>query len=560
MKKWVLISLAAVFFLAILMRLYPLTQFAIWGSDSGEYYSIIGQLTKDGYIKTDYNGWGFAYPYFPGMFHLSGSISHLLGISNLSAMILFIPFTASFSVLLVFFLAKMIFKSNEAGILGGAFLAVAMPHVFTTSHPMPGSLGDLFLILALLLFFGSLKNKKFLPLLILASFALIVTHHLSSYFFFIMGLGGLFVLELLKNEDSKRANYLWGFLFFFLTILILFWSMAAQPFYESVVSDAFALPVWVILSLGYVLLIAAFFIVRIRRQGKWNYEPRFPKPRIQVLKYLALLFVLFLILTLVTLNAVPGTNIDLKPTTILLFAPFLALAAFGSVGPGYVRFFKNGIMVYGWILALFLSLLIGVITSNRVLLPYRHPEYLMIPLVLFFGIGIVMVFNVLGGKKIGVRALLLTVIITLLILSTASAYPGKDIMGGFQEGTSQEDLQGVIWAGESLEADSTVASDHRMSSMIFGFSNLNATWDSAEQTLHGEKYSDFSDELEEIDIPSGKKPINYVLLDDDIKEGAALLQWENARPLSQNAQDKFQRWPFVKLYEANGVEIYGIVR
>lgn len=560
MKKWVLISLAAIFFLAIFMRLYPLTQFAVWGSDSGEYYSIIGQLTRDGYVKTEYNGWGFAYPYFPGMFHLSGSISHLLGISNLSAMILFIPFAASFSVLLVFFLARMIFKSSEAGILGAAFMAVAMPHVFTTSHPMPGSLGDLFLILGLLLFFGSLKNKKFLPLLILVSFALIVTHHLSSYFFFIMGLGGLFVSELLKNEESKGAKYLWGFLFFFLTAMILFWSLAAQPFYESVVSDAFDFPVWAILSLGYVFLIAAYLIVRIRRRGKWSYEPNFPEPKIQVMKYLALLIVLFLILALVTLNAVLGTDIDLKPQTVLLFAPFLALVAFGSVGPGYLRFYKNGVMVYGWILALFLSLLIGVVTSNRVLLPYRHPEYLMIPLVLFFGIGIVMVLGIYGQRKIGVRALLISAIITLLLLSTFSAYPGKEIMGGFQEGTSIADMQGVIWAGESLEADSTVASDHRMSSMLFGFAGLNATWDSAEQTLHGETYSDFRDELEGIDIPSGKKPINYVLLDDDIKEGVALLQWENAQPLSQGAQDKFQRWPFVKLYEANGVKIYGIVK
>jgi 4-amino-4-deoxy-L-arabinose transferase-like glycosyltransferase len=560
MKKWVLISLAAVFFLAILMRLYPLTQFAIWGSDSGEYYSIIGQLTKDGYISTDYNGWGFAYPYFPGMFHLSGSISHLFGISPLNAMILFVPFAASFSVLLVFFLARLIFKSSEAGILGAAFLAVAMPHVFSTSHPMPGSLGDLFLILALLLFFGSFKNKKILPLLILTSFALIVTHHLSSYFFFIMGLGGLFVSELLKNEESKNAKYLWGFLFFFLTAMILFWRFAAQPFYDRVVVDAFDFPIWVVLSLGYAFLIAAFFIIKIRRRGKWNYEPKFPKPRIQVMKYLALLIVLFLILALVTFSVIPGTDIDLEPQTVLLFAPFLALVAFGSVGPGYLRFHKNGVMVYGWILALFLSLLIGVVTSNRVLLPYRHPEYLMIPLVLFFGIGIVMVLGVFGGRKIGVRAVLICAIIILLILSAFSAYPGKEIMGGFQEGTSVEDMQGVIWAGESLEAGSTVASDHRMSSMVFGFSGLNATWDAAEQTLHGETYFDFRDELDEIDIPSGKKPINYVLLDDDIKEGAALLQRENARPLSQEAQDKFQRWPFVKLYEANGVEIYGIVR
>ena len=223
MKKWVMISLIVVFFLAIFMRLYPLGQYEIWGSDTGEYFRITNQLTDDGYVDTEYDGWGFGYPYFPGMFHLSGSISLVSGINNLNSMIFFIPIASAFSVLLIFILAKMLFKNNEAGIIAGAFIAVTMPHVLATSHPMPGSLGDLFLILSLLLFIGSFQNKKFLPLLVLSSMALIFTHHLSSYFFFIMGLGGLFVAEILRKESHNNAKYLWAFLFFFLSILIVFW-------------------------------------------------------------------------------------------------------------------------------------------------------------------------------------------------------------------------------------------------------------------------------------------------------------------------------------------------
>jgi hypothetical protein len=147
----------------------------------------------------------------------------------------------------------------------------------------------------------------------------------------------------------------------------------------------------------------------------------------------------------------------------------------------------------------------------------------------------------------------------LIAISALSAYPPKDIMGGFSEGTSEADIQGVLWARDSLEPGATVASDHRMSSMIFGFGGFNATWDEADGTLHGESYGEFRDELESIDIPSGNKQINYVFLDDDIKEGAALLQWENAEPMSMKARDKFHNWPFVKLYEANGVEVFGLV-
>jgi hypothetical protein len=30
--------------------------------------------------------------------------------------------------------------------------------------------------------------------------------------------------------------------------------------------------------------------------------------------------------------------------------------------------------------------------------------------------------------------------------------------------------------------------------------------------------------------------------------------------MSQEAQDKFEKYPFIKLYEANGVEVYGMVK
>jgi 4-amino-4-deoxy-L-arabinose transferase-like glycosyltransferase len=86
MKKWVIISLAVIFFVAIFMRLLPLTQYAVWGSDTGEYYYLTNKLSENGHISTQYNGWGFGYPYFPGMFYLAGSLSFLLGVDNLKAM------------------------------------------------------------------------------------------------------------------------------------------------------------------------------------------------------------------------------------------------------------------------------------------------------------------------------------------------------------------------------------------------------------------------------------------------------------------------------------------
>jgi hypothetical protein len=206
-----------------------------------------------------------------------------------------------------------------------------------------------------------------------------------------------------------------------------------------------------------------------------------------------------------------------------------------------------------------LSLLIGILTSSKVLLVYRHPQYIMLPVALLLGLGVVMIFRIINSHERDFKkAVIIGSIVILLGLAALSAYPPKALMGGFQEGTSADDMQGVAWAKYSLEGGATVATDHRMSSMLFGFGNINATWDSAFNTLHSSSYEESKDEIQNVSTPSGKKSINYVLLDEDIKEGVALLQWENAEPMSKEAQNKFKLAPFIKLYESNGVQIYGI--
>ena len=559
MKKWVLLSLLAIFFVAIFIRLIPLTQYEIWGSDTGEYFRITNQLSSNGYVSTDYEGWGFGYPYFPGMYYLSCAVHFLSGMDIFYSLIIMIPLYAAFSVLVVFFIAKILFKSNGVGLLASAFVAVAMPHVFPTSHPMPGSLGDVLFLFSILLLILSYKNDKFIPLLILSALALTITHHLSSYFLFISIFGGLFLKEMLRHEDKKDTRLYWAFLIFFLTILILYWTIIATPFADRVVSSAFDFPSWAIFCFGYVAILIAYIIIKLRRRINWIYEPKYPKPSAQFAKYLTWVFVLFLVLIIGTVASILGTDIRLNPETLLLFSPFIILASLGSIGPGYSRFFENGMIIYGWILAIFLSIFIGIATSNHVLLPYRHPQYMMAPLALLMAIGVVKVFKAMCDEKGLKKRLVVGLIIVLLGLSALSSYPPKEMMGGFQEGTSEADMQAVLWARENLTKGATVASDHRMSSMLFGFAGLNATWDEADKTLHASSYNESKDEIDNINIPSGEKSIDYILLDDDIKEGAALLQWENAKPMSRKAQEKFEKWPFIKLYEANGVEIYGLV-
>src|SRR3989442_6093961 len=68
MRKSTAIALAAVTLIAIAVRLSPLWSFLYWGSDTGEYLSILRALVPGGRASTPYYGWGVTYPYFPWMF------------------------------------------------------------------------------------------------------------------------------------------------------------------------------------------------------------------------------------------------------------------------------------------------------------------------------------------------------------------------------------------------------------------------------------------------------------------------------------------------------------
>lgn len=576
MKKWAKLTLLAIFLLAITIRVLPLFRYSIWGSDTGEYYFITSQLIRDGYISTDYDGWGFGYPYFPGMFYICASFHFLTGFDPLYSLIIIVPIIASLSVLITFILARMICKNDVYALVAAGLISVVMPHVFTTSHPMPGSIGDMLFVTSLLLFLMMFKNKKYAVLLLLTAFSLIITHHLSTYFLFIFLIGAILFQGIAGDLKRKKIRDGMLFIIFLYTVMMIYWLIIAKPFGDRVIGKAFPLSKWVIAILGYIALISIFVVLHLRKGIKWRYKPKYPETSVQLIKYVALLLVLLTLLFFLAFTNIPGTNIRLESYEILMFSPFLVICAFCAVGPGYLKFYENGLAVYGWIFAGLLSAFVGIVTESHELLPYRHTQYLIVPLVVLVGVGAgILIFMLVGdGGKVNTefhsdenstrdksrknwKKTVSWLIIALLICPIAfTAYPSKDTMGGFQEGTTEEDIRSTFWLKNSVGGDTTIASDHRMSSMIYGFANLNASWDSAHDTLHSSTFEGCRDELEGLSTPSGEKEIDYVLLTDDIKSGAALLQWENAEPMSSNAQKKFESSPFIKVYESEKAEVY----
>src|ERR1051325_1660069 len=137
-EPWLLAGIGCV---ALLVRLWPAVRYGVWGSDSGEYVYLTRQLVDGGEVRLGYHGWGLAYPYFPGLFVVSGAVSAMLGVDPFHAVLWTTPILAATLAILVGLLGYRITSDPRVAIVAGAFVAVSSTVVVTTSHAMPGTLG-----------------------------------------------------------------------------------------------------------------------------------------------------------------------------------------------------------------------------------------------------------------------------------------------------------------------------------------------------------------------------------------------------------------------------------
>jgi hypothetical protein len=415
-------------------------------------------------------------------------------------------------------MVRKLFKDDRIALLSSLFLSVAMPHVYPTSHPAPCAIAHFLLIFCLLLLLKSYENRYFFLPLILSSLALVVTHHLTVYFLFVCVTFAFFLREVLKEKSDVRMKIDFFYILFLLTTMMIYWTFIAVPF-KQMLDNAFGISSWLLFFFAYISLLFIILIVKMRRRLQWKYSPLFPTKNSQIA------------------------------------TPLIILISFSTCGSSFTQFYKNGVSINAWLWAIIISLFAGIATNSHTLIPYRHMEYLMIPLAVFVGLGIVLLLNTwLSSKK---KAVSMAIILILFSLSTFSAYPEKNIMGGFQEGTTDEEISTISWVKYSVKtAKNTISTDHRMSSLLFGFTGINATWDASPNTLYGETFAQAEEEMRTCYTPSGIKQIDYVLINEDIKRGAMLLVWENAEPLSDKAIKKFDDMPFIKTFDNGDGQIY----
>jgi len=549
--------LFSIYFFTLFMKLEPLLFGSFWGSDYGEYYSLTSYLTTNHHLLlNNYLGWGFGYPYFPGMFAIASGYSLISGMSVFNSINYIIPAIVSLSIFSTYLLTERLVHSSTAGIFASLFMAVIMPEVFITSHPIPASIGDFLFITSLLLFIKVDDDPRYWLFLMITSMAMIPTHHLSSYMFLISGAGALLVNEILTTQNKPFKWAKLGFLELYVFALYLYWYFYAYPFYREVVGGSFAqkIPVHVLFLIAGVSLLFIPLLIHIRR--KLNIKMKLHElTKSKLIVRTSIMFVVILGGELFFVyNYVPGTTMTISYNMIIYFMPLIVLLSFVLVGSRIMDFFSNGNYAMGFVIAIGLSAILGAITHSIALIPYRHVEYMLYPLAIFFGSTVWLIFILFKDKWKTIIAVLIALI---LISNAVIAYPPQSKMLGFNESYSTGDFIALSWMQYNIH-NSSISSDHRMSSAIWGFTHNYATWGNPEELFFSNttNVTQILKMLSSVPSPYNKKTIEYVVIDAYMINGMDISPYSPAYSLSNQNMMKFYGSPFIEVYSCNGVYVY----
>jgi hypothetical protein len=576
----ILLFLGALALLLVFLAIEPYLSYAVFGSDSGEYYHLTVALVTTGHLPVGaaYGGWGTAYPDFPGIYLLAGAGVGALGLDPFTALTVLVPVVSVLAVLPLFLLFRRLYPHDMVALLAAGLASVAMPRLFSMAHPAPLALGDFLGVAALWMFIEGRRDARWYVPLSLTGAAVIVTHHLSTYFFAVGAFGALALLELWRPGLWSRRFPTREFVFLgaFAIATFLFWIYGTTEFVATVISPALGarppaedLAVLGALALGAIgvgALLVWWRRARFRPTRAWV---RAPSDR-SVIRDAAIIGGAIAVGTgIIVLVPVPGTTQSTTVAAILWFSPVFALAVLASGSRRSLTTARLGPFATTWLGALGLSaaafLLFGSLPGPAAAelaaaIPVtRYPEYLVIPLGLLAAVGIarlVVRARDRGGRRAFVAAAVGA--IAVLAANAAIVYPPQADLGGFEEGLTHGDAGIWLWIGLAEPPTAVVASDHRLSSMIFGFDGNPATWDSTTGLFIGSNWTVAAAELRSSLAPHAPRAIDLVAVDSVMYSGVALNPSNGTIPLSSSAIDWFGGPPFVLLYE-NGRDVVYLV-
>ncbi|UCF11982.1 MAG: hypothetical protein JSW06_08060 [Thermoplasmatales archaeon] len=561
---------------AIIMRSLPAWTNAAWGCDFGIYYGLTNSLVDSQELFNPYYGWGGSYQYFPVLYAITGVAHWITGIDVLTIMPKIAPIFGGLSVLLFYFVAYKLLGDRKKAILSSLFLAVMPFHVYQTSHASPLTVGHFFMMLSIYLFIKFREDTRFIIPLFISTTLLIMSHHLTTYFYLV----ALIFIVFVENASTKE----WMFslkkdvLYILATsgMIFSYWIFIATPVYDSFMRGGFSVgPITInsiyTIILFYMVFVSMFGIVWLKRRLNLFIIREKPTARSSFVKFFLTIAISLIIMGIFSVVKLPWTNFSFTPLSIIYSLPLILIFAFGVAGFRYTRFIQNGSFIRGWLLAILVSFVYGLLTNNSTILPHRHFEYIMAPLsiISIFGIsGIFLNLNyewitrftekihhiskpsLFYFKKSSLlqkRQLIYIAVIFFLVTANAvSVYPSHVALNASYEVISDEDFTVIEWMNENFDKNSSIiASDHRLARITEAV-GFNTTLDESSIIWISENFTDYIFELEGIGKNYSK--ITHVIIDDIMKDRVVHVGFGKIFYMTNESYEKFSYQPFELAY------------
>ncbi len=578
-RRWVLAALGSALLLGLLLRLQPLLHAVLWGSDSGEYLWLAEALLERGTVPAPYLGWGVTYPYFPGMEVVIDSLALLSGLGSagpfpsgatgvatqqglLPLLQVVVPALNTLTVLMAFLLAHWLLQDRVAALVAAFVDAAAMPLVFGGSHPMPAALAEpLGLAVVLLVAMAPRRPLSAMGGLLCGS-ALVLTHHLTAALT-LLPLGIILLVDELRavRTDGMVLLPRLAILAPLAVFLGAYWGELGGPFGQQILVRGTGLPpsVLVGLSAGAVALLPLLVLLR-RRLLVFRRRYTYPSAAKGLTNWLLYVVGAAGVFAVALLGPIPGIAVSVPSRELVGLLPLLLVLSFCAAGFTLAPFRRGGLFLFVWVLSQGLVLVLAIASRSTVLLSYRVMPFVWLPASLFIGLGARALWEHLGARRgIGPRARVLPIagLVSLLLVLPLGAQPNASAVGGFQEGTTAAELNGVVWAAATLPDDAAVVSDHRLSSSLFGAGGLHASWEEGgELLLSDDPYR--PDPRQPQPSPSGSHRVDAVVLSSAFDDGVALEQWQTPPRLEGAAREKFRHAPYLPIYADGTIEVVAV--
>ena len=533
--------------IAIVVRSFPAWTNAAWGGDFGIYYGLTSRFVENQQIFNEYNGWGGMYNYFPVLYIFSAFGHWITGVDLLWVMPKIAPIFGGLTVFIFYFIVYDLTKRRDLALLSSMFLAVIPFHVYQTSHAAPLTMGHFFMMLSCYLFLKYMNQKKYLVPLMISTVFLIMSHHLTTYFFLIT----IFFIVVIKSirVDLRTMYRDVAYVLVASALTFSYWMFIATPVFSTFMNNGLSISSYLVILLFYVSLFGCLLGIAAMKKKKpdfiytakktFTFHPAHSRKRALIYFTAGFVFIFCAEIVFLFVNF-PVSGIRMKPLSILYSIPMLLFIGFGCLGVEYLKHVKNRWFFQAWLCAILSSFIYSLVTVNTTLFPDRHVEYLTVPACLFAAVGVMYFFRSrehkvsLSLKKQlsypSIQVLFVLVVCGLVFSNAVAVYPVYTSLEWMDESIPNETANAIDWIKDNLDRNNTmVATDLRLSKMMWA-EGINATFEGTNDTWTCDTWVGC---VADFDTEENHRMVTHVLIDDVMRDVSV-----NVRVLAERLYDQ----------------------